>query len=107
MIKPLIGKKISILSGGETRFLELLLVSYSDAKYILIDEPFSGIAPLYKDEIKKIIKDLSKTKGFIITDHDYHNTLDISTRIILLHDGGTKQISNKQEIVDWNYLPFV
>jgi len=40
-----------------------------------------------KQEIKQMIREQSKFKGFIITDHDYRNILDISTKTILMHDG--------------------
>lgn len=105
LIKSMLGKKSSQLSGGEKRLLEILLIIHSNAKYILIDEPFNGIAPIYKEEIKNLIKEQSKNKGFIVTDHDYHNILDIATRIILVHDGGLKEISGKDELRRWEYIP--
>jgi len=105
LIKPMLGKKSKQLSGGEKRLLEILLIIYSNSKYILIDEPFNGIAPIYKDEIKNLIKEQSKSKGFIITDHDYRNIMDISTRIVLMHDGGTKEIVEKDDLKFWGYIP--
>ncbi len=103
-IAPLLEKKCIYLSGGEKRLLEVLIIVNSRVKYILIDEPFNGIAPVYKDCIKNMIVAQSKNKGFIITDHDYRNILDISTRIILLYDGGTKEIRHKDELKYWGYL---
>src|SRR5690606_39123274 len=91
-IEPILGKKCNELSDGEKRLLEIYLIVCSNAKYVLIDEPFNGIAPIYKDVIKGLIREQSKNKGFIITDHDYRNILDVSTRIALLHDGGIKNI---------------
>jgi len=85
--------------------LEILLIIYSDSTYSLIDEPFNGVAPLYKEEIKELIKGQSADKGFIITDHDYRNILDIATRIIIIHDGGTKELKSKKELIDWGYIP--
>ena len=105
LIKPMLCKKSNQLSGGEKRLLEILLIVHSNAKYILIDEPFNGIAPIYKEKIKNLIKEQSKNKGFIITDHDYRNILDIATRIILVHDGGTKEIKNQNELEYWGYIP--
>jgi ABC-type lipopolysaccharide export system ATPase subunit len=104
-ISIMLNKKSSQLSGGERRLLEIMLIIHSKAKYILIDEPFNGIAPIYKDIIKNLIREQSKNKGFIITDHDYRNILDISTRIILMHDGGTKTIANQEELIRWGYIP--
>lgn len=74
-------------------------------KMTLLDEPFNGITPVYKEEIKELIQEQSKNKGFIITDHDYRNILDIATRVIMIHDGGTKQIKDKSELVQWGYVP--
>ena len=72
---------------------------------MLLDGPFNGITPVYKEEIKELIQEQSKNKGFIITDHDYRNILDIATRVIMIHDGGTKQIKVKSELVQWGYVP--
>jgi ABC-type multidrug transport system ATPase subunit len=104
-IKPMLGKKSHQLSGGEKRLLEILLIIYSNARYVMIDEPFNGIAPIYKEEIKNRIKEQSKYKGFIITDHDYWNILDLSTKIILMHDGGTKEIKDVRDLEFWGYIP--
>lgn len=104
-ICSLIDKRISHLSGGEKRLLEVFLIIHSDAKYILIDEPFNGIAPIYKADIKTAIKQQSREKGFIITDHVYRDVLDVASRIVLLRDGGTKEIANKEELKYYGYIP--
>lgn len=105
LIVPMLGKKSGELSGGERRILEILLIIYSDSSYTFIDEPYNGVAPVYKEEINEIIKEQSKNKGFIITDHDYRSVLEIATRIIIIHDGGTKEIKSKDELKYWGYIP--
>ena len=105
LIKPLLDKKTKELSGGERRFFEVLLIAYSQAKYVLIDEPFNGVAPLYKSIIKKSISEQSKNKGFIITDHDYKNIIEISDKIFVLKDGNTKEINEISQLVNYGYLP--
>jgi len=104
-IKHLVNQKSKELSGGEKRLVEILLIIYSNAKFILIDEPFNGVAPVYREEIKDLIKEESKNKGFVITDHDYRNIVDLSTRIVLLHDGGTRMIKEIKELEYWDYIP--
>lgn len=104
LIKPLLKKKSKQLSGGEKRLVEILLILHSETKFVLMDEPFNGIAPIYKEYIKNLIREHSKTKGFIITDHDYRNILDVSTTTILLHDGGTKRGVTKEELLKWGYF---
>ncbi|TAJ11959.1 ATP-binding cassette domain-containing protein [Marinilabiliaceae bacterium JC017] len=103
-IKPLINKKSTQLSDGERRLLETFLVIFSNAKYILLDEPFNGIAPIHKKRVKALIKEQSRHKGFIITDHDYNNILDIATKTVLIHNGATKEIQNLHELEKWGYI---
>jgi ABC-type multidrug transport system ATPase subunit len=105
LISGMLDKKCKQLSGGENRLLEIMLIIHSNARYILIDEPFNGVAPIYKDIIKHMIREQSKSKGFIITDHDYRNILDISTRIILMDDGATKAIAKTDDLIRWGYIP--
>lgn len=104
LMKPLLKKRSKQLSGGERRLVEIFLIIYSNAKYVLIDEPFNGLAPVYKEDVKELIRSQSAEKGFIITDHDYRNILDIATRILLVHDGGTKEIDDNEELKYWGYI---
>ncbi len=104
-IKPLLDKKSRQLSGGEKRLVEIFLILFSRTRYKLMDEPFNGVAPVYREEIKKLLRAEAKEKAFIITDHDYNNILQTADRIFLLTDGGTKEVDNKQELAFYGYLP--
>ena len=97
-------KKVRQLSGGEKRIIEILLIVYSNARYLLLDEPFNGVAPINIEDIKRKIREQSKTKGIILTDHDYRNIIDVSNRIILLSDGGIKEIKDHKELEYWGYI---
>ena len=92
------------LSGGEKRIVEILLMVYSNSRYILLDEPFNGVAPKNIEDIKSRIREQSKTKGIILTDHDYRNIVDVSTRTLLLFDGGIKEVNNLDELKHWGYV---
>ncbi len=96
--------KISALSGGELRYLEIKLLLHSNNKFILLDEPFNGVAPIVIEQVKVMIIAHSATKGIILTDHDYNNVLDVANRYCLMYDGAIKHIENKQDLVRWNYL---
>lgn len=104
-IRPMLYKKSKQLSGGESRMVEILIMLYSGAEYLLFDEPFNGIEPIYIEKVKELIQSHSKEKGFIIIDHDYRNVLDISTSTILLKDGATKRVKDVQELAALGYLP--
>jgi lipopolysaccharide export system ATP-binding protein len=97
-------KKPDQLSGGEIRQLEMLMILYSSATYILLDEPFTHISPVQADDFKAILRKRAKTKGLIITDHQYQNILEVSDRIILIENGHTKTISRHEELVTYGYL---
>jgi len=98
------NKKADQLSGGELRKLETLMILYSKADYILLDEPFTHVSPVQADEIKQIIRKRSPYKGFIITDHQYYNILEVSDKIVLLSNGATKLIADRSELITYGYL---
>jgi len=104
-ISKFLQKTSRQLSGGEKRIIEILLMVYSNSRYILLDEPFNGVAPKNIVDIKSRIREQSQTKGIILTDHDYRNIVDISDRILLLFDGGTKEVKSMEEIKYWGYVP--
>lgn len=100
-----LDKHINDLSGGELRYLEIMLLLNQDVKFVLMDEPFSGMEPLYKERIAELIKAYRNTKGFIITDHDYRNIISTSTQLILLTNGVCKHIQSLDQLESLNYLP--
>ncbi|MBV5282084.1 MAG: ATP-binding cassette domain-containing protein [Paludibacter sp.] len=104
ILQKLNTSKISYLSGGELRYLEIKLLLHTDCKFILLDEPFNGVSPILVGEIKKLILKTSESKGIILTDHDYRNVLDVANQFCLIYDGGIKRIHDKQELVRWGYI---
>ena len=97
-------KKAEELSGGELRQLETLMILYNKADFILMDEPFTHVSPVQSDGFKALIRSVGKSKGIIITDHQYYNILDVSDRIILVANGTTRHITSHEELVTYNYL---
>ena len=77
------------LSGGERRRVEIARVLVSNPKFVLLDEPFTGIDPIAIQDIQKLIADL-KTKrdiGILLTDHNPRATLSITDRAYIIQDG--------------------
>jgi ABC-type Mn2+/Zn2+ transport system ATPase subunit len=97
-------KKTDELSGGELRQLETLMILYSKADFILMDEPFTHVSPVQSEGFKALIRRVGKVKGIIITDHQYYNILDVSDRIILIESGTTRHITGNEDLVAYNYL---
>ena len=81
-------QKAYTLSGGERRRLEISRALVTNPKFLLMDEPFSGVDPISVNEVQKIIVQLKeKGIGILITDHNVRETLAIVDRAYLLHEG--------------------
>ncbi|MBQ3458370.1 MAG: LPS export ABC transporter ATP-binding protein [Synergistaceae bacterium] len=76
------------LSGGERRRVEIARALTLTPKFILLDEPFSGIDPIAVADIQSMIDELKvQGYGILITDHNVRETLSITDRTYLIHDG--------------------
>ena len=87
-LSHLAKQKAYTLSGGERRRLEISRALVTNPKFLLMDEPFSGVDPISVNEVQKIIVQLKeKGIGVLITDHNVRETLAIVDRGYLLHEG--------------------
>lgn len=87
-LEHLQDQKAYTLSGGERRRLEITRALVADPKFILLDEPFSGVDPINVAEVQEIILGLkAKGIGVLITDHNVRETLSIVDRAYLIHEG--------------------
>jgi lipopolysaccharide export system ATP-binding protein len=81
-------QKAYTLSGGERRRLEIARALVTRPKFLLMDEPFSGVDPISVADVQNIVRQL-KTRGIgvLITDHNVRETLSIVDRAYLMHNG--------------------
>ncbi|NND05164.1 MAG: ATP-binding cassette domain-containing protein [Saprospiraceae bacterium] len=103
-IPEISAKKINTLSIGQRRYLEFLLVGNIDHAFLLLDEPFSMIEPLYKDHIKAHIKVFVEQKGILVTDHYYEDVWQISTKNMVMEGGILSEVESKDELRKHGYL---
>ena len=76
------------LSGGEKRRLEIARCLVCEPLLILLDEPFTGIDPITIAEIRQIILELrNEGIGLLLTDHNVHEALKITSRSYLIKEG--------------------
>ena len=98
------------LSGGERRRTEIARAVAINPSFILLDEPFAGVAPIAVEDIQNIVGTLKdKNIGVIITDHNVDETLAITDRTYLLYEGkilkaGTAEDLANDEMVRKVYL---
>jgi lipopolysaccharide export system ATP-binding protein len=85
-----LAKSLAItLSGGEKRRLAIARSLCSDPTMLMLDEPFAGIDPIAVEDIQRIVRELRDRDGLaiLITDHSVRETLNITDRAFLIHDG--------------------
>ena len=87
-LTPLANAPAYTLSGGERRRVEITRALVVSPLVILLDEPFAGIDPIAVTDIQNIIFHLkSRGIGVLITDHNVRETLRITDRAYIVHDG--------------------
>jgi lipopolysaccharide export system ATP-binding protein len=87
-LTPLAKAPAYTLSGGERRRVEITRALVVSPKFMLLDEPFAGIDPIAVTDIQKIIFHLKERGiGVLITDHNVRETLRITDRAYIVHDG--------------------
>ncbi|MCC8018882.1 MAG: LPS export ABC transporter ATP-binding protein [Rikenellaceae bacterium] len=89
------------LSGGERRRTEIARAVAINPNFILLDEPFAGVDPIAVEDIQSIVATLKqKNIGVIITDHNVHETLDITDRTYLLFEGKILKAGSAEDLAN-------
>lgn len=87
-LTPIAQSMAHSLSGGERRRVEITRALVMSPTFILLDEPFAGIDPIAVTDIQEIIFHLKERGiGVLITDHNVRETLKITDRTYIVHDG--------------------
>ena len=87
-LTPLRAAPAHTLSGGERRRAEITRALVMSPRFILLDEPFAGIDPIAVSDIQNIVFHLKERGiGVLITDHNVRETLRITDRAYIVHDG--------------------
>jgi lipopolysaccharide export system ATP-binding protein len=100
-LTPLAKSPAYTLSGGERRRVEITRALVISPKFMLLDEPFAGIDPIAVSDIQKIIFHLkARGIGVLITDHNVRETLKITDRAYIVHDGVIFKSGTPQSLAD-------
>jgi len=88
------------LSGGERRRLELSRALATRPKILLLDEPFAGVDPINVQEIQDLVRSMrDKGLGILITDHNVRETLRLTDRAAIIHEGKILREGNAIELI--------
>jgi lipopolysaccharide export system ATP-binding protein len=91
----------SVVSGGERRRTEIARALAREPRYLLLDEPFTGIDPIAVAELQDIIGELrSRKMGIIITDHNVRETLRITDRSYIIYEGKILTSGTSAELLE-------
>jgi len=98
-LSPLAKAPAHTLSGGERRRVEITRALVISPSFILLDEPFAGIDPIAVTDIQAIIFHLKERGiGVLITDHNVRETLRITDRAYIVHDGAVFRSGTPDEL---------
>lgn len=88
------------LSGGERQRVGILRAIIANPKVLLMDEPFSALDPISKDQLQELIKDLHEEFGMttVFVTHDMDEAVKLADRISLMKDGQIVQIGTPDEL---------
>jgi ABC-type (unclassified) transport system, ATPase component len=92
------------LSGGEARLAELYLVLMAESDFCILDEPFSQIAPLHIETVQRLIREKSREKGIIVTDHNYEAISKVADNLFVIAEGCTFPVESREDLVRHGYL---
>jgi lipopolysaccharide export system ATP-binding protein len=89
------------LSGGERRRVEIARALVTLPKFILLDEPFSGVDPKAVEELQSVIRSLKTAGlGILITDHNVRETLSVTDRSYIIHEGKVMIAGTAEQLVN-------
>ncbi len=98
-LEPLLHQRADSLSGGQQRRVEVARALATEPSYLLLDEPFAGIDPLTVADLQHMMVDLrSRNYGILVTDHNVADTLRITDRAYVIHDGRVITVGTPDQI---------
>ncbi|GAB3297319.1 P-loop NTPase family protein [Hymenobacter tenuis] len=99
------GCRLNELSGGGARLLQVLLLLARKNRFLLLDEPFSGIMPVHVEQLASLMQTAKYRTGLLLTDHRYAEVLALADVVYLLHGGRLEKLRDPwPELRERGYL---
>src|SRR5690606_10343953 len=97
------------LSGGQQQRVALARAIAPNPKILLLDEPFSNLDAMLKDQVREEIRHIIKKADItaIFVTHDTRDALSTADRIAILHKGYLQQIDTPKALYEFPVNPYV
>lgn len=97
------------LSGGEKQRVCLARALSVNPSVLLLDEPLSALDPNFREEIRRVLKQLHGELGitFMMVTHDFNEALYLADRVGVVRHGRLEQVGTTEEIFLRPANPFV
>jgi ABC-type multidrug transport system ATPase subunit len=96
--------RVTEMSGGERRIVEIYSILAGKSLFCLLDEPFTHIMPIHIETVKQLIEREKPKKGILVIDHQYENVIEICNRIYIIENGKTNQVLKDTDFQRFGYL---
>ncbi len=102
-------KQVAMLSGGNQQKIVFAKCLFADSNFMLLDEPTRGVDVGAKEEIHKIVRELSaQGKTIMVFSSELPEILNLCDKIILLYDGQLKaEFVNGEQLDSENIVHIV
>ncbi|MEP2937256.1 MAG: ATP-binding cassette domain-containing protein [Gilvibacter sp.] len=104
-INAISNRYVYQLSHGNLKYLSALLILHQPHPIILLDEPFSMVDPLIREQFRKLLKNKKKDKLIILTDHYYKDVFEISDKRYVLNKGFMQAVQHLEDLKKHGYIP--
>lgn len=90
------------LSGGQQQRVGVVRALAGDPNIVLMDEPFSALDPISREQLQDELRNLQQTinKTIVFVTHDMDEALKIADSIIVMRDGQVEQTGTPQQLID-------
>lgn len=101
LVAKLMKRRGFELSGGEQQAVTIARALMGAPRYLLLDEPTEGLAPVIVEELQESISQLSKlfNLGVLVTEQNFRFVTELADRILILETGNTVWTGTPSELV--------
>lgn len=103
LILEIYACKVGELSAGLLKYFQIFIFLQSPVPFIILDEPFVGLSPVTVEHVLGLLKEAKKSKGIIISDHNYEAVDKITDKLMFMQDGQTHEIAGLKDIKGFYY----